>query len=316
MKGVLRVSVIGVGFWGRNHARVFSEMSGVTLESVYDLKRDAAQGVAEKYNCRVAESLGDALENSDAATICTPSSTHFEVAMEAINAGKPILVEKPLTTSSEDALRLLRKAEEKKLLLMVGHIERYNMGFKKLYEIARSGKLGELLSIRSKRLSLGSSRISDIGVIHDLAIHDLDLSMFLAGSKPLHVYSIVDLKGSSHEERAHLMLNMDNGVCVYIEASWRTKRKIRIMEVTGSEGTAELDFLSQEVIVKLSGEEFRLRDPWIEPLKLELENFVNAVKGLEAPMVTGIDGYRALICAEAALKAAREGRPVAVSFEV
>jgi len=311
----IRVSVIGVGFWGRNHARVFSELEGVTLESVYDVKFDVAKSIADRYGCRAAESLDDAIRCSDAVTICTPTSTHFEVAKRVLELEKPLLIEKPITAKSSEALELIKKADEKNLLLMVGHIERFNMGFKRICDLIKRGKLGELISIRTKRVSGGSARILDVGVMLDLAIHDLDLIMALTGSAPSYIYSIAGSKYSPNEDYVYVMLSMENDVQAYIEASWLTKRKIRIMEVTGSEGIAELNFLSQEVTVKLGEEEFKLTGMWVEPLKLELENFVKSIKGLEKPLVTGVDGYRALKCAELALEAARLRRPVKVEFE-
>jgi len=312
----IKVSVIGAGFWGRNHVRVLSGLEGVVVEAVYDVNLEAAKAIAEKYGCKVAEGLKSTIEKSDAVTVCTPTSTHFEIALKALEMGRHVLVEKPITAKSSEALALIRKAEEESLLLMVGHIERYNLGFRRLYEIVKGGRLGELMSIRAKRVSSGASRVSDVGVALDLAIHDVDLTMLLAGSTPLRVYSMAGSKVSDHEDYIYIMMELENGVQGYVEASWLTKRKVRVMEVTGTEGVAELNYLSQEVSVKLSDEEFKLSGPWVEPLKLELENFVNSIRGFEKPAVTGVDGYRALKCVELALEASRIGRPVRVEFEV
>ena len=312
----IKVSVIGAGFWGRNHVRVLSGLEGVVVEAVYDVNLEAAKAIAEKYGCKVAEGLKSAIEKSDAVTVCTPTLTHFEIALKALEMGRHVLVEKPITAKSSEALALIRKAEEESLLLMVGHIERYNLGFRRLYEIVKGGRLGELMSIRAKRVSSGASRVSDVGVALDLAIHDVDLAMLLAGSTPLRVYSMAGSKVSDHEDYIYIMMELENGVQGYVEASWLTKRKVRVMEVTGTEGVAELNYLSQEVSVKLSDEEFKLSGPWVEPLKLELENFVNSIRGFEKPAVTGVDGYRALKCVELALEASRIGRPVRVEFEV
>jgi len=312
----IKVSVIGVGFWGRNHVRVLSGLEGVVVEAVYDVNLEVAKAIAERYGCKVADSLKSAIEGSNAVTVCTPTSTHFEVALKALEMGRHVLVEKPITAKSSEALALIKRAEEKGLLLMVGHIERYNPGFKRLYDYVKSGGLGELMSIRAKRVSSGTSRVSDVGVALDLAIHDVDLAMLLAGSTPLRVYSMAGSKVSKHEDYIYIMMELENGVQGYVEASWLTKRKVRVMEVTGTEGVAELNYLSQEVSVRLSDEEFKLSGPWVEPLKLELENFVNSIRGFEKPAVTGVDGYRALKCVELALEASRIGGPVGVEFEV
>ena len=311
----IRISVIGVGFWGRNHVRVLSGLEGV-VGAVYDVNLEAAKAIAEKYGCKVADSLEGAIERSDAITVCTPTTTHFEVTLKALEMGRHVLVEKPITAKSSEALTLVRKAEEEGLLLMVGHIERYNPGFRRLYDLVRNGGLGELTSIRAKRVSSGASRVSDVGVALDLAIHDIDLVMLLAGSAPLRVYSMAGSKVSDREDYIYIMMELENGVQGYVEASWLTKRKVRVMEVTGTEGVAELNYLSQEVLVKLSDKEFKLCGPWVEPLKLELENFVNSVRGIERPVVTGVDGYRALRCVELALESSRVGRPLRVEFEV
>jgi len=312
----IKVSVIGVGFWGRNHVRVLSGLEGVVVEAVYDVNLEAAKSIAEKYSCKVADSLRGAIERSDAITVCTPTSTHFEIALKALEMGRHVLVEKPITAKSSEALTLIKRAEEEGLLLMVGHIERYNPGFRRLYDLVRSGGLGDLMSIRAKRVSGGASRVSDIGVALDLAIHDVDLAMLLADSPPLSVYSMAGSKVSRHEDYIYIMMELGRGVQGYVEASWLTKRKVRIMEVTGTEGVAELNYLSQEVSVKLSDKEFKLFDQWVEPLKLELENFVNSVRGVERPATTGVDGYRALRCIELALEASKIGRPVRVEFEI
>ena len=312
----IKVSVIGVGFWGRNHVRVFSEIEGVALESVYDIKRDVAKSIAKKYGCRVAESIDDAVRHSDAVTICTPTSTHYDIAVKVLEQGKPLLIEKPMTMRSSEALDLVKRAEGRNLLLMVGHIERYNLGFRRLMDLVARGRLGDIISIRSKRVSGGSTRIADVGVLHDLAIHDFDLIMLLTGSRPSSIYSIAGSKFSVNEDYAYVLLDMENGVQAFVEVSWLTRRKVRVMEVTGSEGLAELNFLSQEVLVKLSDEEFKLTGMWVEPLKLELENFVKSVMGLEEPQVTGIDGYRAVKCVELALKSSELRRPVEVEFEL
>jgi UDP-N-acetylglucosamine 3-dehydrogenase len=313
---VVKISVIGVGFWGRNHVRVLSGLEGVTVEAVYDVNLEAAKSIAERYNCKVASNLEEAIEKSDAITVCTPTSTHFEIALKALEMGRHVLVEKPITAKSSEALALVKRANERGLLLMVGHIERYNPGFRRLYDLIRGGGLGELMSIKTKRVSGGALRVSDVGVALDLAIHDVDLAMLLAGSAPLRVYSMAGSRISSHEDFVYIMMEFENSVQGYVEASWLTKRKIRAMEVTGTEGVAELDYLSQEVSVKLSDKEFKLCGPWVEPLKLELENFIKSIKGVEKPVVTGVDGYRALKCVELALEASRMGRPVRVEFEV
>ena len=312
----IRISVIGVGFWGRNHVRVLSGLEGVVVGAVYDVNLEAAKAIAEKYGCKVADSLEEAIERSDAITVCTPTTTHFEITLKALKMGRHVFVEKPITAKSSEALTLVRRAEEEGLLLMVGHIERYNPGFRRLYDLVRNGGLGELTSIRAKRVSGGASRISDVGVALDLAIHDIDLMMLLAGSAPLRVYSMAGSKVSDHEDYIYIMMELENGVQGYVEASWLTKRKVRVMEVTGTEGVAELNYLSQEVLVMLSDKEFKLYGPWVEPLKLELENFVNSVRGIEKPVVTGVDGYRALRCVELALESSRAGRPLRVEFEV
>lgn len=312
----VKVSVIGAGFWGQNHVRVLSELKGVLLESVYDIDVAKAKNIAEKYRCKIAENLDDAIKRSDAVVISTPTSFHFQIALKALELGKHVFVEKPITSRSSEALKLIEKACREDLLLMVGHIERFNMGFRRLHDLIKSNRLGEVVSIRTKRVSSGASRISDVGVVLDLAIHDLDLVMLLTASKPSLIYSITGSKHSNNEDYAYIMMEMENGVEAYLEASWLTKRKIRLMEVTGFEGTAELNFLSQEVSVKLEKEEFKLAGPWIEPLKLELENFVKSIRGEEKPYVTGVDGYRALVCAELVLESSRARRPVKVEFEI
>ncbi|RLF09168.1 MAG: hypothetical protein DRJ62_07185 [Thermoprotei archaeon] len=313
----VKVSVIGVGFWGRNHARVISELEDAVLEAIYDLNPSVAQRVAERFKCHVASSLEEAIRRSDAVTICTPTSTHYEIALKVIREGRHLLVEKPMTMRSIEALKLISEAEKRGVLLTVGHIERFNMGVHRLLELVEKGSLGEVLSIRAKRVSGGAGRITDVGVMLDLAIHDLDLAMFILRDKPKTIYSIAGRRLSTeHEDYAYVMISMQGGGQVYVESSWLTKSKVRLMEVTGTNGVATLNFLTQEVSVVLGNEEFKLSGEWVEPLKLELENFVKSVRGYSKPLVSAVDGYRALKCAELALKSSELGRPVEVEFEL
>jgi len=313
----LRMAVVGAGFWGRNHVRVLGEIPEVELIAVCDIDKQRADALSEKYGLK---SYGDSMEmyreeEIDAVTICVWSSKLAEESIKALKAGKHVFVEKPMASSVREAQRVLRLAEIKKLKLQVGFIERFNPGVRRVKRAIEDGDIGTPVSATARRVSKWPQRIGDVGVVKDTAIHDIDVIRFLFQEDPASVYASAGcLRHEKFEDFAQIMLSFSSGKSAFIEANWLTPYKIRKLTVTGSEAIVNLDYITQEITIETSGETLTPRHEWEEPLKIELRHFVNCVLDGGEPLVSGIDGIKALKIAEAALKSAAEGRAVKISW--
>lgn len=307
------MAVIGVGFWGRNHARVFSELEEAELVAVCDVNEERAKDVARKFDVKAYSNTGALLRRSDveAVSICTWSTMLAKEALKALKAGKHVLVEKPMAANSKQAEILIKTAESENLHLTVGFLMRFIPGIQHTRSYIEEKKLGELVCATSKRVSQWPERIGDVGVVKDLAIHDIDIMRFLFGSEPLSVYAKAGaMRHRRFEDYAHIMLTFEGDKSAFIETNWLTPYKTRNLVVTGSEAIVKLDYITQELIIERADETVQPRIPWQEPLKLELSHFLKCIKGEEKPMITGEDGLKALKIAEAALKSSRTGRLV------
>lgn len=312
----VKIAVIGVGFWGRNHIRVLSEIPDVELVAVCDIDKQRADAISEKYGLKSYEDSMKMYKNEaiDAVTICVWSSRLAEEAIKALKMGKHVFVEKPMAKSVREALRVVNLAERKKLKLQVGFIERFNPGVRRVKKAIDEGLIGSPVLATARRVSKWPQRIGDIGVVKDTAIHDIDIVRFLFNEDPSIVYARAgSLQHKDIEDYAQIMLAFSSGKSAFIEANWLTPYKIRKLIVTGSEAIISLDYITQEITIETSGQTLTPRFDWEEPLKLELQDFVNAILDDRKPSVSGIDGVKALKVAEAALKSAGSGRVVRIS---
>ncbi|MEM2825627.1 MAG: Gfo/Idh/MocA family oxidoreductase [Candidatus Bathyarchaeia archaeon] len=312
----VKIAVIGVGFWGRNHVRVLSEIPEVELVAVCDIDKQRADAISEKYGLKSYEDSMKMYKNEaiDAVTICVWSSRLAEEAIKALKMGKHVFVEKPMAKSVREAWRVVNLAERKKLKLQVGFIERFNPGVRRVKKAIDEGLIGSPVLATARRVSKWPQRIGDIGVVKDTAIHDIDIVRFLFNEDPSIVYARAgSLQHKDIEDYAQIMLAFSSGKSAFIEANWLTPYKIRKLIVTGSEAIISLDYITQEITIETSGQTLTPRFDWEEPLKLELQDFVNAILDDRKPSVSGIDGVKALKVAEAALKSAGSGRVVRIS---
>jgi UDP-N-acetylglucosamine 3-dehydrogenase len=308
----LNVAVIGCGFWGRNHARVYNDLETAELVAVSDLNEDAACSLGERYGADHYSNVGALLRRRDVdmISICTPTVTHANIALAAIEAGKHVLVEKPMTSTVAEAEGLIAASEKAKVKLTVGFVERFNPGVIEALKLVREGKIGDVILARAHRVSRYPLRISDVGVVKDLAIHDADLVRQLFGEDPEIVYATAGNLVHMFEDYANIVLRFSGNRSAFIETNWLTPHKIRRLILTGSEGLITVEFITQEVTVE--DDEGRYQ-PFLkpqEPLTLELENFVEAILEDKPPAVTGEDGLMALRICEAALESSRIGKPV------
>ena len=324
---MLKIGVIGTGLMGKNHARVCSELENIDLVGIADVDRNAAMAISERFDTQVFSDYNELLPKIDAAIIATPTVTHHEIALNLLNKGKHVLVEKPICDSVEKAEDLVRIAENEGLVLAVGHIERHNPAVKFVKNAINDKRFGELITLVSKRVSNLPGRIRDVGVIFDFGVHDIDVMRYLTGE----VESVYARAGRfneniSHEDHANIILNFENGKCGIVEVNWLTPMKIRKLFLTCSENFVEMDYISQSVTISSSSFkhidemdlyrvpiEFNINQVALEkrePLKNEIENFVNSIKDDRNPLATGEDGMMSLKIASAASDSYKTGEVI------
>lgn len=308
------VAVIGCGAWGRNHLRVLSEIPRAKLIAAADINQEVLVKVKEKYGIQVYSDYTEMLKDKsiDAVTICTPSITHTKIALDTIKSGKDLLVEKPMTINVEEAMKILNLAREFNVKLMVGHIERYNPAVQRVKKIVEEGRIGNIILLSSKRVSRWPERIGDVGVIRDLAIHDLDLMRYITGLEPTEIYAVAGSLKHKFEDHANIIMKFNDNPTAIIEANWITPKKIRELTVTGSEGRVIIDYITQETIIEDYNGVYIPNIQYEEPLKKELEKFIDVVAGMGEPLASGFDGLMAVYLCELALKSASTGYPVKV----
>jgi UDP-N-acetylglucosamine 3-dehydrogenase len=309
----LGVAVIGTGFWGRNQARVYKELKETELLAVCDIDAERAKTVAKQFNVTPYTSSGKMLKREDieAVSICTWSTSLAKEALKALKAGKHVLVEKPMAANVKQAEKLLETADKEGLHLMVGFLMRFIPGLQRIKKAIETKTLGEIVCATAKRVSQWPERIGDVGVVKDTAIHDIDIARYLFNEDPIAVYAKTgSMMHKKFEDYAQIMLTFESGKSAFIESNWLTPYKTRTLVVTGSEGIMKLDYITQELTIENVKETVQPRYPWQEPLKLELQHFANCVLGKEKPIITGVDGLKALTIAEAALKSSAKGKAI------
>jgi len=303
----LGVAVLGVGFWGRNHARVFNELPNTELVAVCDMDSERAQIVAEKFSVEAYTNSRKLLKQKDveAVSICTWSTNLAIETAKALKTEKHVLVEKPMASTLRQAKKIVDLAGRKERHLMVGFLERFNPGVQRFKVALEKGEIGTLVSATARRVTKWPERIGDVGVVKDTAIHDIDIMRHLFAEEPTAVYAKAgNLKHARFEDYAQIMLSFRSGKTAFIEANWLTPYKIRSLIATGSEAIMSLNYLTQEITIETAGQTLTPRYEWEEPLKLELQHFASCILNNEEPLVTGVDGLKALVIAEAALKSA------------
>lgn len=314
---MIKVGVVGVGNMGFHHARIYSQLaeSGlVELVGVADINYERALSVAKTFKTKAFKDYRELLESVDAVSIATPTETHRDVALKFISAGKHVLVEKPIASNVKEALELVKKAEEKHVVLMVGHVERYNPAVVKLREITRNGLLGKPVTITAKRVGPFNPGVAKTSIIVDLAIHDIDVINSLLNSYVLSVYARSRRvhPSSLEDDYGLITLSYENQVDAVVETNRLTPYKMRSLEVVGTKGIAILNYIDQKITVY---DEEWVREAIIqreEPLKLELLNFIRVVEGIDKPIVTNKQAIYALLISEAALESSRRNKLVLI----
>jgi UDP-N-acetylglucosamine 3-dehydrogenase len=311
----LGVAVIGCGTWGFHHARVYRDLPKVNLLWISDLDVKRCESISTLFGAKFTTDFLRVLDDPEveAVSICTPTMTHLELALAAISSGKHVLVEKPMTNTVYEAEKLISSADRHDVFLSVGFVERFNPAVSEAVRIIGEGEIGQVLMVHAKRVTRRPLRIGDVGVVKDLAIHDIDVTRVLFGGKPGLVFSSSGSLRHTFEDYANITLCYGGGRNAFIEANWLTPRKVRTLTVTGSEGIIHVEYISQELVVEKNEYIHQPLKEYAEPLLLELKSFTDSVRSGCEPMVTGKDGLEALRVCEAAIESARLQR--AVTYE-
>jgi len=306
----VRVGVVGVGALGQQHARVYSTL-GARFVGVHDTDRARAEEVVNQFGGRSFTTLQALLEETDAVSVAVPTVEHFRVSATALRAGKDVLVEKPITATLAEADDLIALARERDCVLQVGHIERFNPAT----EVLRSaGAKPRFIEVH--RLGAFSARSLDIDVVLDLMVHDLDIVLALDGSEPVQIDAVGIPVLTPRVDIANARLRFASGLIANLTASRVSVEKIRKFRVFSPRTYVSADFTAREAQV------YRLKDggggrpeivaerlgaPDQEPLRRQLEAFLQAVRQRSQPVVGGSDGRRALALAQAILARMAEG---------
>jgi UDP-N-acetylglucosamine 3-dehydrogenase len=309
----LGVAVIGVGGWGKNHVRVYKELASTELVSVCDVNAERAKDVASQFGVKAYTNSTRMLKNKEieAVSVCTWSTKLAGEALKALKAGKHVLVEKPMATNTRQAEKLLETAEQNGLHLTVGFLMRFIPGLQHIREAVENKKIGELVCATARRVSQWPERIGDVGVVKDTAIHDIDVMRYIFNEDPVTVYAKTgSMKHIKFEDYAQIMLTYRGRKSAFIESNWLTPYKTRLLTVTGSSAIMKLDYMTQELWIEEPKENLQPRYPVQEPLKLELQHFADCILEKKKPLVTGVDGLKALQVAEAALRSSAKNRAI------
>lgn len=307
-----RVGVIGTGGWGKNHVRVLSELR--SLAAVCDTNMERVNLYSKDFRVPGYSTLGEMLkkEKLDAVTICTPASTHFAMASEALAAGVHTFVEKPMTTTVKDGEELIEIAKSANRTLTVGFIERFNPPISDLKQMISMGKMGELILLEFHRENRRGQNISDVGIVKDASVHDIDTACWLFGEVPKVVYGRV---GSArqpleHEDFAAVLLGFSGQKTAFLVTNWITPNRVRTLSAVFSGGVVDVDFVTQKTSIHEGAATTVPTRQFQEPLMQELREFVTAIQEKRQPLVTGKDALNVTRVAEAVLASSASGTPI------
>jgi len=311
------VAVIGTGFWGKNHARVYTELESTELIAVCDVNPEIAKNVANQFGVKAYTNTSKMLKNKriDALSICTWSTKLSEETLKSLKMKKHVLVEKPMATNTKQAKKLLEIAEENSVCLTVGFLMRFIPGLKKIKEAIANKKIGDMVCANAKRVSQWPERIGDVGVVKDTAIHDIDIMKYITNEDPVAVFAKTgNMRNRKFEDYAQIMLTYKDGKSAFIESNWLTPYKTRKLVVTGSEAIMKLDYITQELWIEQQKRTIQPKYKFKEPLKLELQHFANCILKNEKPIISGMDGLKALKIAGAALQSSIRNKVIKLKW--
>lgn len=329
---MMRAAVIGVGAMGRHHARVYDEMSSVELVGLCDLDPALSRTLSRRFNTSSYTDYRAMLAETrpHLCSVSVPTQAHCQVTLDALDAGCHVLVEKPIAATLQEGQRMIGKATELDRVLAVGHVERFNPAIIELKNRLDAGEAGQIFQIHARRVGPFPPRVRDVGVVVDLAPHDLDIMRYLTGSEAQRLYAETERQiHTAHEDLFTGMVRFECGVLCVLDINWLTPTKIREISVVGQRGmflanllTQDLYFYENDLANDLSwnglsllrgvseGQMVRLKLDRREPLAVQLEAFATTAAGGDAEIVTGQDGLIALDLALKLVQAATESRVI------
>lgn len=330
MTKTLRAGLVGIGMMGRNHARVLREIEGVELVGVADPAGDRHRVAGD---AQVVDTVAELIDlGLDMAVVAAPTAFHLDSGLELAAGGVPTLIEKPLAFDTAAAEQLVAAFESAGLVNAVGHIERCNPALRSLRERLANGDLGEVYQLATRRQGPFPNRIADVGVVKDLATHDIDLTGWVLQSPYVTVSAQTSHRsGREHEDLISVTARMGNGAVVNHLVNWLSPMKERLTVVTGERGAFVADTLHGDLTFHENGAVMtewstvqtfrgvsegnvtRFAIPKPEPLRVQHENFRDAVLGTSADIITMREGTETVRVAEACLQSARESRSIDVS---
>lgn len=331
MSSLLRMGLVGIGMMGRNHARVLHALEGVELVAIADPAGDKHDMAG---SALVVDSVGALIEQGiDAAVVAVPTSYHLDAGLQLAAAGVHTLIEKPLATDGSEAQQLVKAFEGAGLVNAVGHIERYNPALRALRFRLERGDLGEIYQVATRRQGPFPNRIADVGAVKDLATHDIDLTAWVIQSPYARVSAHTAHKsGREHEDLISITAQMQDGTVASHLVNWLSPLKERMTIVTGERGAfvadtlqGDLTFHENGVVATewdqvatfrgvTEGNSTRFAIPKPEPLRVQHENFRDAVLGAPADIVTMREGLATVTVADACIQSSREGRTIDVQY--
>ena len=345
---MLKAAVIGCGVMGRNHLRVLSEMDGIEVVGMVEEDRTRREAAARRFSVAAFACHQDLLESTspDFVVVAVPTLAHHAVAGDVLRAGIASLIEKPIAASVEQARDLVALAVRHDALLAVGHVEHFNPAIIELKRRLDTGELGRMFLAHVRRLGPFPARVQDVGVVLDLATHDIDVLRFLIGTEVIRVFAETEQRiHSAHEDLLCGQLRFANGVIASLDINWLTPTKVRTLTLTGERGMFVVDYLVQDlyfyandyaatqwgILQNLTGVSegsmTRYKVEKREPLRVELEQFAMAVgrarnnwfagdPGTAEPvLVTAEDGLEALRLATLIVESGRAGTAVAAASQ-
>lgn len=310
----IKVAVIGAGMMGKNHMKTYKSLNGVELVGVYDIFPEAAKAAAETFGIRAFSSMEEVAENVNAVSVVTTSVTHADVGEFFLNKGIHCMMEKPLACTEEECQRLISAAAKNNVVLLVGHIERFNPA------VEQMGKLlsdtSKIRSLTAQRMSAASGRITDVDVSMDLMIHDVEVIQSLVKSPVVNIQaaSVKTKESPMGKDYITALLEFENGATANITASRITQARVRTLTVTTDTNYIDMDFINQSINVHsqgrmpyvnpenipewmnygLKGSVEQLFIPTNQPLSAELNHFLSCVRGEATPRITGQNALDAL----------------------
>ena len=311
----MKIAQIGIGGWGKNHARILSQIG--VLSAVCDVDKNRSKEFGEQFSVNHYDSVDFLLDSEqfDAAFVCTPTSTHATIASQLIQSKKHVFVEKPMTYLSEEGEDLLELANKNHVILSCGYIERFNPAVEIVKDFVKSKKYGDLVMLEFHRENRMPPHIKDVGIIYDTSVHDIDTAIWLFDDTPEVVFARAGKIKHEHEDFASIMLGFKNNRVAIISSNWITPTRVRTFNAVCTEGIISSDFITQEVKIETKNDTEIPRKEKQEPLLLEIQNFLGAIEGKNDLTVKAEQAVNVTKIAEAAVLSSQNGAPIYLDFK-